>query len=255
MNALTVSNYPTQATEPVCLLEQAPPALPTNRYGGLEEIVHSIEIETDHTQRDQLVHKLFNLENQCRQDLMVVKLLIRADIVPLKKLYRLIGDADFGRDLSTLMENSSLLSRECVDKLKALLRKVEAGSVTFDGAIEAAREIYWHDQRLESALDLVWAPTWNLGQSVIEFLLITGIISQDDINNLQQTSVVPATKLAQLLVYAGALEGCTLQIATRVRFLLNQQKITLEQALAMVKFCLKYNVDVDSIISSCWPIN
>jgi hypothetical protein len=256
MNALiTTVNCPSPTIATFCLLDEEPTAKTIHRCSLREITSHLIEVETDQTQRNALVEKLFNLENQSCQDLMLVKLLIRANIVPLEKLSRLIDEAQSaGVLLSNSMETHSLLSLECSDKLKAILRKVEDGSLTFDQAIEAGSQIYWHGEPVESALHLAWAPTWNIGQSVIEFLLIAGIIDQSDINRLQESDEEPPARLAHLLVSAGVLESCTLQIVTRVRFLLNRQKITLEQALSIVKFCLKYNVDVDNLISSCWPI-
>ena len=250
----SVINHPRLAAKSPSLLRESQPVAMPNSLFDLKKETSTFNSSTDRVQRDWLVEKLFNLENQPRQDLILVKLIIRAAIVPLEKIYRLIEGGQSGNArLLKLIESYSLLSCECSEKLQAVLRKVEDGTVTFDCAIEATYHIYWDGQSVESALNLVWAPTWKVGSSVIDFLLVAGIIDQSDIDLMVHAEPVPPSSLAQLLVSAGILDECTLQIATRVRFLLNQGKITMEQALSIVQFCLKYNVDVDSIIASRWP--
>lgn len=175
MNATATTNH---SCHPMAHAVAKQPRSKAKAPRNSDEItLHLMKVETERSVRDLLIDKLFNLENQSWEDLLLVKLLIRANIVPLQRLHRLVQEAQTGNgQLSRLLENDSLLPKECLDKLKELVTKIEDSSLTFDSAISAANQIYWSGQRIESALDRSSVPSWTTGQSIIEFLLVTGLI-------------------------------------------------------------------------------
>jgi hypothetical protein len=176
-----------------------------------------------------LINRLSSLRDQSRRYLLLATLIVRANIVSLENLNRGIHD------------------------LEIILTKVENETVTFDQAIKAARHIYFHKRPLEMAIHLACQPTWSEEQSVIDYLLITGLVDKSDIERLGQSDSMLPSKLAAMLVSAGVIESCILQIATRLRYFVNQGIITFAQSLSVLSLCRKHKIDVDNVVFNCLP--
>jgi hypothetical protein len=200
-----------------------------------------------------LIDKLLTLKGRCSRNLKLASLIWAADILSLKNMSRRIQKTLQEKPSPAHIFQALFPSVEHFHDLEVILSKVEQGTLTIDQATEVARSVYFRRRPVELAIRLVSQPAWQKGQSVIDFLLIAELVQKSDIERLGHLETMSPRKLAAILVSAGVIDDSILQIATRLRYFLNQGMITVSQSKSVLKLCRKYKIDVDNVVFNCLP--
>ncbi len=171
--------------------------------------------------------------------------------------------ADFQQLLAEILMKAGIISRcdffqaqnvarssDARESFALIVQKFSDGALTFEQAIVAVNHIHLTGSSLSEALALVssiGAP--STCDTVITFLKLTGLVTDENINKLSLNQPIEPKFLAGYLVAANVIDSNTLRNATRLRYLLNQGELDLAKATRALRFCMTHAIDVEQYLT------
>ncbi len=173
------------------------------------------------------------------------------------------GGADFQHLLAEILMKAGIISRcdifeaqnvarssDARESFTLIVHKFSNGVLTFDQAVVAVNHIHLTGTFLAEALALVSSSRAPLiCDTVINFLELTGLVTEENINKLCLKQPIEPKLLADCLVAANVIDGNTLRNAIRLRYLLNHGEIGLTQAANALRFCATHGIDAEEYLT------
>ena len=133
-------------------------------------------------------------------------------------------------------------SRKTCLSICLLVEKLKAGTITFTECVLATQHMCVFRASLAEALQFVSSLAQ---QSIISFLQVVGLVSDDDLYRLTENHWIEPTRLAALLVAQGKVDIDVLRNATRLRYWLKTGVVDLEAATTLLIICMRESMDVE----------
>jgi hypothetical protein len=119
---------------------------------------------------------------------------------------------------------------------------MQAETVTFNESVLATQHICIFRSSLTDALQFV---STLAQQSIISFLQVVGLVSDDDLYRLTENEWIEPTRLAAMLVSQGVIEDYVLRNATRLRYWLKKGDFDFEATNKLLIMCMRDSMDVE----------
>jgi hypothetical protein len=171
------------------------------------------------------------------------QLLIRAGVLTESAIQAAMEES-YERNLpliKTIGHKFKIPRRTCLS-ICLLVEKLKSETMTFSEGVLATQHMCLFQSSLVEALQFVSSLA---EQSIISFLQVVGLISDDDLYKLTEGQWIEPTRLAAMLVSQGIIEVDVLRNATRLRYWLKNGVLDLEATTGLLITSMSESTDVE----------
>jgi hypothetical protein len=176
-------------------------------------------------------------------DRQLAELLVIVDIVNQFDMSRMLEAAKLNKwPLSDMLILFSLVPYEVLKTAIAICNQVEQGALTLESGAHALR--LFHARGIPFAEAMNTAETDSdirTTPTTLNFLKALGVISEEDIAQLIEHALCDTHSVKKFIVQTNMLDERTVNVTTRLKFLVDQKELTLEQAKKAYDTHLKTN--------------
>jgi len=176
-------------------------------------------------------------------EIMFCQLLIGAGVLTDKSALEAMEESCLGKlSLIRTIGRKYKISRRTSLSICQLVKKLKAETLTFNEGVLATKHMCVFRTSLAEALEFV---SLLAQQSIISFLQVVGLVSDEDLYRLTENNWIEPTRLAAMLVSQGILEDSVLRNATRLRYWLKKGEFDFERINKLLITCLRESIDVE----------
>lgn len=176
-------------------------------------------------------------------DRQLAELLVIVEIVSQFDMSRMVEAAKLNKwPLSDMLILFSLVPYDVLKTAIAICNQVEQGALSLESGAHALRLYHSRGIPIADAMNTAESDSeTRTTPTTLNFLKALGVISEEDIAQLIERALCDTHSVKKFIVQTNMLDERTLNVTTRLKFLVDQKELTLEQAKKAYDTHLKTN--------------
>jgi len=153
----------------------------------------------------------------------------------------------YDKQLGQVLTDLGWIQDQLLEAALVLHPKVKLGQITLKQAAHVLSHMHKDKLDYELAMRRMILRKPD-GSPLVEFMKLTGIVKQRDIDEAIKRNLRNPERLKELLSYAGVAQSDAVDLACRVNAMVHDGVLGLDQAMIALDYCRKYDVSIDEAI-------